>query len=261
MEFAGKWTASVMHALAVALRRRGHYTRAVRLHRAATASARRGVTAHQMVALLNEHGVACKHAGYFDEAEAAYQRALALAETAEQRAVLEHNLGGLAHARGDMAAAEPHARRALDLRRSALGPDHPDVAVELAALAPILHGLGRLDEAEAMLRRVLVILGHDHPESGFALGNLGALLQETGRLGEAATRYEEALAIKRRLLGARHPDVAITLNNLGLLRLRQGRAEEAEALLDCALEIMRRHLAPDHPARLACATTRAQVRR
>jgi Flp pilus assembly protein TadD len=51
----------------------------------------------------------------------------------------------------------------------ALGPEHPDVAADLGALAAILEGLGKHDEADRGYRRALAIferaLGPDHYES------------------------------------------------------------------------------------------------
>ncbi len=72
-------------------------------------------------------------------------------------ATLYHNLGKLEHARGRYARGEPLARRSLTIHRKALGPDHPHVADDAAALAAILNGLGRHDEAETLYRWALPI--------------------------------------------------------------------------------------------------------
>jgi hypothetical protein len=73
---------------------------------------------------------------------------------------------GLAHARGDHAAGEEPARRSVSIRARAVGPDHPEVAADRAALAAILDALGRHDEAEALLREALRVfeaaLGSEH---------------------------------------------------------------------------------------------------
>src|SRR5262249_60525157 len=65
-------------------------------------------------------------------------------------ATIDHTLGGLEQARGRYWLGEPLARRAVQLRRRALGPDHPDVAADQAALAAILDGEGRRKEAERL---------------------------------------------------------------------------------------------------------------
>ena len=64
-------------------------------------------------------------------------------------------LGGYHQGRGDLAAAEPFFRRALDIRERVLGGDHPLTLGTLDNLAKAMVELGRLDEAEPMSRRVL----------------------------------------------------------------------------------------------------------
>lgn len=68
-----------------------------------------------------------------------------------------YNLAGLGHARGRYAEAEPLSRRALEICEQALGPEHPEVAVKLSALAAILDGQGKYDPAESLYRRALGI--------------------------------------------------------------------------------------------------------
>src|SRR5439155_25419661 len=104
-------------------------------------------------AALNALGMLYKYAGRFDEAAALYDRALGLAERIHgsehvSLASLLHNVGGLEHARGEYAKGEAPARRSVELRERALGADHPAVAADVAALAAIVDGLGRHDEAE-----------------------------------------------------------------------------------------------------------------
>ena len=72
-------------------------------------------------------------------------------------ATLFHNLGGLDHARGLFAAGEPYARRAVEIRERLLSPDHTETAAHLAALAALLDGQGRYDEAERLYLRALSI--------------------------------------------------------------------------------------------------------
>jgi Flp pilus assembly protein TadD len=44
------------------------------------------------------------------------------------------------------------------LREALLGPEHPTVARDLAALAAIVSGRGRFDEAERLLRRAIALM-------------------------------------------------------------------------------------------------------
>ncbi len=70
------------------------------------------------------------------------------------RAGLLHNLGGLAHARGDAAAGIPLAEQGLALRVAALGEEHPDVGRDLNALGALYHLAGRYRDAGRPTARV-----------------------------------------------------------------------------------------------------------
>ena len=126
----------------------------------ADAEATLGPNHASMVPLLNGLGVVYKYTGRFDDAERVYRRALTLAEmlrpaNTQQLADLYHNLGGLAHARGRFAEAEPLARSAVELRLRALGEQHPSVAADRAALAGILGPIGHALEAETSYKQFL----------------------------------------------------------------------------------------------------------
>jgi tetratricopeptide (TPR) repeat protein len=104
---------------------------------------------------LNELGVLGKYDGQFERSETAYRRALRIVEQtsgleSELGATLFHNLGGLEHARGHFATGEPFARRAVEIRERLVGPDHPDTAADVAALAALLDGQRKYDEAEKL---------------------------------------------------------------------------------------------------------------
>jgi tetratricopeptide (TPR) repeat protein len=194
-----------------------------------------------------------KYWGRFDDGRQVYERALAIlarsvGDDHPDRATLHHNLGGLEHARREFEAAEPHARLSVEIRRGSRGAYHVTTAEDEAAWAPILHALGRDDEAEALLRHALPILerelGAGHPEVAGAWNNLGSTLQDDDAAVDA---YRRALAAKEEALGADHPSVAITLNNLAVKERRRGRLEEAEELYRRALGILERRVDADHP--------------
>ena len=65
--------------------------------------------------------------------------------------------GGLYHAMGRYAEAEPLYRRSLEIREKQLGRDHPDVAQSLNNLADLYYAMGRYAEAEPLFRRSLAI--------------------------------------------------------------------------------------------------------
>ena len=61
------------------------------------------------------------------------------------------NLASLLQATGDYAAAEPLSRRALAIDEKVLGPDHPEVAIDLNNLAKLLYAEGNYAGSRAAL--------------------------------------------------------------------------------------------------------------
>jgi tetratricopeptide (TPR) repeat protein len=72
--------------------------------------------------------------------------------------------------------------RALAIDEAALGPHHPDVAIDLNNLGQLLHALGDFPTARPLMERAFSIfeaaLGPDHPNTKIASNNLAQLLQE-----------------------------------------------------------------------------------
>ncbi|HEY6826827.1 MAG TPA: tetratricopeptide repeat protein, partial [Gemmatimonadaceae bacterium] len=208
---------------------------------------------------LNAQGLRCKELAQYDEGRACYERALAILEQSPTYrdgdiATLYHNLGGIEHARRDFAAAEPFARRGLALRR-VLGDDEA-IAADSVALAAILDGQQKFDEAEALYREALVVLegspDRNAAEIAVALNNLGAQYVARGRTSEALTLLTRSRRLKCIYLGEDHPDVAVTLNNLAEARRRAGEFAEAQPLYRRAIEIFEDSLGAEHPKTAAC---------
>ncbi len=79
-----------------------------------------------------------------------------------------------------------------------------------------------------------------------ALATLAWALDGKGEFGSADSVYQEALAIRRRILGDSHPHTAILLNNLGSMRQKEGRLSEARTLHEEALALRRGIFGNDH---------------
>jgi tetratricopeptide (TPR) repeat protein len=210
----------------------------------------------EVAELLNDLGMTFKYAGRFADAAAAYDGVRAILESRADTdpgdlATLFHNLGGLAHARGDLAAAEPLARRSVELRLELV--DRRDLAALLdrSAHAAILDGLGRSAEAEATIRDLLpdleAALGADHPEVGVALNNLAAIVGRRGDVDEAERIDRRVIAIREARFGPDSPTLAGPLNNLGTALRAAGRVDEASAAFERALRLLEGAVADDHP--------------
>jgi tetratricopeptide (TPR) repeat protein len=68
-----------------------------------------------------------------------------------------NNLAGLYQAMGAYAKAEPLYQRALAIREKALGPTHPNTAVNLSNLAELYRDMGAYGKAEPLYQRALAI--------------------------------------------------------------------------------------------------------
>jgi Tol biopolymer transport system component/serine/threonine protein kinase len=103
--------------------------------------------------------------------------------------------------------------------------------------------LGLPDRARELLEGALVLWRGLSPEGSLEQGQtleaLGAVQLAQGDLERAERSYQEALAVRRRLLGPRHGDVARTLNGLAAVRRAQRRVRDAESTSREALAIDR----------------------
>jgi tetratricopeptide (TPR) repeat protein len=97
------------------------------------------------------------------------------------------------------AEAERTYQRAFAILDSALGPDHPDIAMVLLSMAETHRLQGRYEEAEPLLQRASVMvaktLGPEHPVMAGVLSSYAQLLRATKRKGEAAKLEQRAQAI------------------------------------------------------------------
>ena len=225
------------------------------------ASAGLGEASRAVVSAANTLGVVYKYASDFDAAEAAYRRAVTAARgLADPDPLLEagllHNLGGLAHSRGDAAAGIPPAERGAALRAGALGPGHPDVARDLNALGALYHLAGRFADAARAYRRALAVFentyGPDHFEVAMTCANLAVLHGDQG-FAQAESLGRRSLRILTAVLGPQDAEVGLTMLNLATAVAGQGRTAEAAALSARARAILAARLPAGHPHLLAAA--------
>src|SRR5581483_8270260 len=108
-------------------------------------------------------------------------------------------------AAGKYQEARDQMASAVDLRRQAVGEEHPDYALALHEQARLSLFLGDHAGAEPLLRRALTIcrqaLGERHPETADCLSHLSQVCAATGRLGEAFDLARQAAGIQDSLIG------------------------------------------------------------
>lgn len=176
-------------------------------------------------------------------------------ELADQPEILAAVLGTLGvsySSQGKMDLAEKHSRAALDIRRKVQGPEHPETAGSMVALAEKLVAQGKYPEAEALAREAVAVFrrlrerGEVNPR-GFAL-SLNILGMAQGYRGDAQAAqasYVEAVEVGANLTGVDRGMIATIYSNLAIQRGNQGDTDGAVDYLQKAIAEMRR--LPDKP--------------
>ncbi len=163
------------------------------------------------------------------------------------------------------ALAIRHHEHALELRRRALGPDHPDTLTSMSSLATAYWAAGRLEDAirlhkEALERRKAT-LGPDHADTLESMGSLAVAYQDAGRTALALPLFEETLKRQQATLGPEHPDVLTSMNNLATAYEDAGQLAEAVPLFEETLQRRRATLNADHPHTLISMSNLARAYR
>jgi len=140
---------------------------------------------------------------------------------------------------------------ALDIRRRAQPPDHPDIAQSLNNIGLVHYERRAFDDALAAHLEALDIrrraLPRDHPDIAASLNNIGIVHCQRRVFDDALAAHLEALDIRRRALPPDHPDIATSLSNIGVVHDERRAFDDALAAHRDALDIRRRTLPPDHP--------------
>jgi serine/threonine protein kinase len=142
-------------------------------------------------------------------------------------------------------------QRALTLRRTHLGADHPETLKSMVSLAQDYDMEGLPAEAlrlyEETFRLCESRLGPDDSETLWAMRGVANGLQSAGRLTEALPLYEQALKRARTALGSDNQDTHMHMHTLAKAYRIAGRLAEAIPLFQETLKLQTIKLGPDHP--------------
>jgi eukaryotic-like serine/threonine-protein kinase len=207
--------------------------------------------------LLGVTGEIYRSLGLHDQADEAFQRALAAAGEAGAsdspllRAAALGRLGTLRRVQSELAEAEALLREALELRTRELGEDHPEVAELLDALGATLSEQRRQDDAEPLLLRALGIRraahGELHDDVAATLTNLAEVALDRDDFARAEELSRQSLEIREAILPADHPALGKARSRLSRVLVRLDRLDEAEELQHQVVEANLRVLGADHP--------------
>jgi CHAT domain-containing protein/tetratricopeptide (TPR) repeat protein len=189
------------------------------------------------VEALNEAGVLHEQIAQWREAQARYEKALAVAVEAEslrQQAAMLYNLGRFARQRGEARVGIGFLRRSIALARQT--GDRELEAKALNSLGSAFmdlsdrqQALNAYDEALAICREI------DGQETGSVLNNLGDAYASLGEWEKAREYSEQSLELHRKL-GEKTKE-ATALNNIAVAHLRLGKTDKTFEYLGQALAI------------------------
>jgi serine/threonine protein kinase/Tfp pilus assembly protein PilF len=196
---------------------------------------------------LGVEGWALNRSGDHDRAQPLLERAVAIAERAEDPPELARALYGLGtalHNRGEYERARTVLQRGLDVAETALGPNAERTGRLLNALAMPVKALGDYRRASELQQRSLEIaelrLGPRHPEVAARLNNLSLVHQRLGEYEEAVDCLDRSVEIYAEVLGEDHPYTPGARSNFGYMLVRMERFEEARIQLEAASRVFER---------------------
>ncbi len=184
-----------------------------------------------------------------------------LLDRPETRGDLLHAIGMAYLGVGQLDGAERALRRALEVRRKALGPNHPDVADTLQGLGLVLL-LYTDVEAEPVLREALAIrraqFGPRDRRTAETMYFLGLLLliEHLGEPGEPDRLLDEATALVRDLEGPESREYGLSLLIRAVFSVRGGDVAAGLSAFATARGILNRS-GPDPLIRLCDAALQA----
>ena len=199
-------------------------------------------------------GTVAMRLGSMDEAETQLERAVFLAQEAEDDFIVARTAAQLMYVAGYQRSDFDAAERWNELARATLvrmGDDGLLEAERLNALGAMRSNQGRYEDAITALADALAVaearLGPRHPKTLMTATNLGTLYRVTGKLDEARRQLEDALVQTEDMVGTDHPDVARVLANLATVHVDEGYSERAVPLLERAVSIVEATHGPEAP--------------
>ncbi|XP_062848041.1 nephrocystin-3 [Trichomycterus rosablanca] len=196
-------------------------------------------------------------------------------ESMTRLANLYETLGRFLKDLGLLSQSVPPLQRSLEIRETALDPDHPSVAQSLHQLAEVYVHWRKFGNAEQLYKQALEIsenaYGAEHSSVARELDSLSLLYQKQNKYEQAEKLHKRSVKIRQEMarhkghmygftllrrralqleeltLGKDSADCAKTLNELGVLYYLQNNLDAAKVFLTRSLEMRQRVLGADHP--------------
>ena len=205
--------------------------------------------------VLDDFGEIRTGQGRFDEAQALFEKALALAEAAhgpDHPAVAESllNLGALQGYRGDILQGAPFIERAMKILEKDHGGQPTLLANGYNVLATLRDVQGDMAAAVRYIRAGIELYrthAPDDPQFVISLHNLAITENLQGRKAEAEALHRETIARIESTMGGKSSHMFPNLFQLAILAYERGDYAEELALHQQALEVARHNYPGDHP--------------
>ena len=246
--------ATTLSALATVQEKRGEFA-------AAEASCRRGLkimaaspraNLDARIGLLRGLGTTLVSLGQVGQAEASLLEAMELEREASgsdslQMAMIHWALGRLYNVRRQNEKAAGELAKSLAIFAARVGTEHADYLGAAQSAGIVYKDLGRFDEAQTQLRKVIESRKRRRESTWMPMVNLAGVYAETGKLAEAEALYTEAIPQGEKEAGPNHPDVIQSLALLSEVYLAQGKPEKAEPALKRVIQLQEKRLGANHP--------------
>jgi tetratricopeptide (TPR) repeat protein len=178
-------------------------------------------------------------------------------------AAIRTTIGAAYNPLGEHRLAVPHLERALTLRCTYLGPDHPDIFGSMDYLATAYSWVGRHADAIALRQRILenqkAQLGPDHPETLACVCGLAEAYEVAGQWDTSIRLLEGLMEKQSTICGPAHPDTLETMHHQAMIYGNLNRLEESLALHEKTLELRKSTLGSEHVSTHWCMLSLAHV--
>jgi tetratricopeptide (TPR) repeat protein len=201
--------------------------------------------------------------GKLKQAEAAYQRALRIAQgqlknlagdaSAPIRLLVtaRYAMGNFYRSQGDYLKAEKEFIESKGGGALLMPADDPSLARSAGALASVLASRGDLEQAHQLctwaVDRVITYCGTNDAEIAWIDDMMGRSYAFAGHYAKALPVYKHMLTVRVAALPPEHPDLADAHNRLASVFHKIDRKDDAVEHLRQALAIRTKALGPDHP--------------
>jgi tetratricopeptide (TPR) repeat protein/predicted Ser/Thr protein kinase len=160
--------------------------------------------------------------------------------------VVYNGLGAAYLRSGNVFGAKEAVEKSLAIMRSALGNDHPDIALALSSLGGLAQAMGAWDDAIAHHEKALKIIeetrGPGHEQTGILMYSLGVSRNGKEDFKAALPFYQRAAAIFE-AISPTHPQLGLSLVGVADCLEEIGNAKAAVPIGERALELVERSTA------------------